>query len=104
MSTFYLLLLFLSGICSPALSRTISDDEWSVLNETVGGKLGRGVPISRPCFSIFDGKNVSMDPDACAELQANYLDPGFRVPQFGAYMQVGPSSSLLETRLICMNA
>jgi hypothetical protein len=47
--------------------------EWNALNGTVGGRLGRGVPFARACYSQV-GVNVS-DPAAgadCATVQAKY--------------------------------
>lgn len=51
----------------------VSEAEWNVLNTTVGGRLGRGVPHSRACFSLV-GTNVtgSESQAECASIQQGY--------------------------------
>ncbi|KAI0777356.1 FAD-binding domain-containing protein [Trametes elegans] len=56
------------------------------LNATVGGRLQTAVPFERPCFSIYEGKEVGDDPAECSVVQGNYADPSFRVNRFAAYM------------------
>lgn len=58
------------------------------LNATVGGRLKAAIPFESPCFSTVQGHSVPIDPAACAEIQASYTDPTFRVKHFGAYMLV----------------
>ena len=58
------------------------------LNITVGGKLRLAVPFEKDCFSIVEGQNVGASPAVCADLQANYTNPLYRVTHFSAYMNV----------------
>ena|ERR1700761_8457810 len=82
------LLLVLLRALSLSHARSVDDSDWHALNATVGGKLGRGIPLSRACFSTFNGKKVSVNTAECAEIEANYLSSEFRATRFGAYMQV----------------
>jgi hypothetical protein len=51
----------------------IPKTEWDTLNSTVSGRLARGVPFSRPCFSNV-GANVTgaQSKDECAAIQGIY--------------------------------
>lgn len=68
---------------------SISSSQWQTLNDTLGGKLRTALPVSAPCFSTVNGVNVTVDSEACSNVEANYTDPLYRVEQFGAYMLVG---------------
>ncbi len=61
---------------------------FDLLNITIGGRLKAAVPFEAACFSTVQGKPITVDPSACAALQANYTDPTYRVNYFGAYMLV----------------
>ncbi|KAI0386970.1 hypothetical protein F5Y04DRAFT_288775 [Hypomontagnella monticulosa] len=50
----------------PGDSQWPSDEQWSRLNSTVGGRLIRGVPMAQPCY----GPNS--DPTTCAQIQDNW--------------------------------
>ncbi|KAL7283963.1 hypothetical protein ACG7TL_001235 [Trametes sanguinea] len=56
------------------------------LNVTVQGRLRASVPLAKPCFSVYDGEHVPVDPTACSVVQSNYTNPDFRASQFAAYM------------------
>ncbi|KAA1467757.1 FAD-binding domain-containing protein [Dentipellis sp. KUC8613] len=68
------------------LATAISDVQWSQLNQTVAGKLGIALPVSAPCFSVVDNKNVTTDVSACKAVQQGYTSPTWRNTRFGAYM------------------
>ncbi|KAK0229643.1 FAD-binding domain-containing protein [Armillaria nabsnona] len=53
---------------------------WSSLNATVGGRLRRGTPYARSCFS------GSLDEGDCTRVISEYLDPARRFDHFGAYI------------------
>ncbi|KAF8901421.1 hypothetical protein CPB85DRAFT_1472916 [Mucidula mucida] len=55
---------------------------WSKLNETIHGRLHVAKPFAEPCFN-------GDTPGICADIQRNYLDPGFRSEHFGAYINAG---------------
>ena len=57
-----------------------------ILNVTLGGRVYAAVPLEKPCFSTYQGRHVPMDNATCADVQANYTDPQYRVQHFGAYM------------------
>ena len=88
MYTPVLLLLVLFRVLSVSRTSRVEVSDWRVLNETVGGKLGNGIPFSQPCFSTFNGKEVCVNTTEWTEIQTNYLNPQFRASHFGAYMQV----------------
>ncbi|KAL6301463.1 FAD-binding domain-containing protein [Sparassis latifolia] len=56
------------------------------LNNTVGGRLYNATPWELPCFSTYDGSNVTQNASECALIQHNYTVPTTRVTYFGAYM------------------
>ncbi|KAF8607283.1 FAD-binding domain-containing protein [Ceratobasidium sp. AG-I] len=69
----------------PAITR-VPSVVWSVLNGVVGGRLyTNGAPFSRPCFQNGTATG-SLNADACASVQTNYLSNVFRADNFGAYM------------------
>lgn len=47
---------------------------WNAFNSSLGGSLGVGIPWSEPCFSNFNGLNVTPNAAECAFVQANYFD------------------------------
>jgi hypothetical protein len=59
----------------PAISK-VPQAVWTVLNAVVGGRLySNGSPFSRPCFA--NGTSTgSLNADACAAVQSNYLSNG----------------------------
>ncbi|PIL34928.1 hypothetical protein GSI_02715 [Ganoderma sinense ZZ0214-1] len=66
-------------------SRTLSS-AFAHLNVTVGGRLNSAAPFEQACFSILEGQHVNASATACADLQANYHNPLYRVANFSAYM------------------
>ena len=44
-----------------------SDDEWSQLNETIGGRLIKGVPLAQSCH------NPNLNNAACANIQNKWV-------------------------------
>jgi hypothetical protein len=44
------------------------------LNETVGGKLLKGVPFSSPCFSNLDGHARTPNLTTCDSVRSGYND------------------------------
>ncbi|KAJ7461116.1 hypothetical protein FB451DRAFT_1269005 [Mycena latifolia] len=77
----------LTGASSTAIFN-VSPAQWRALNATVGGRLFAAAPFALPCFSLYNNQNVSVDPQACSAIQANYTSPNFRVEHFGANMNV----------------
>lgn len=59
-------------LCSPLGSITTPD--WDALNATVSGRLYRGVPYAKACFSTFNGESMSVDDEACSVMQKEYFD------------------------------
>ncbi|TGO19737.1 hypothetical protein BPAE_0334g00040 [Botrytis paeoniae] len=51
----------------PGDSEWPSDNDWQQLNQTIGGKLIRGVPMARPCYAGSD-----YDPKICATLASTW--------------------------------
>jgi hypothetical protein len=69
-------------------------NQWDFFNLTLHGRLQRGIPVSTPCFPVFDGKNKTFNSTTCDDVQIGYTNPLFRAPIFGAYMLV--SAQCLE--------
>ncbi|PPQ97192.1 hypothetical protein CVT26_000468 [Gymnopilus dilepis] len=91
-----IMLDFLSSFQNPAnatsdhhsdtiLRRPPTSQDWARLNSTVGGRLHRGVPWTKVCFSVFNGESVASDAEECAFVQKNYFDHFARSSIFGAY-------------------
>ncbi|TFK56500.1 isoamyl alcohol oxidase [Heliocybe sulcata] len=59
---------------------------WSILSKAVGDRLHEATPVAKPCFYYFDGQANQRDEAACAEVEAGYTTPDFRVSNFGDYM------------------
>lgn len=68
--------------------------QWDFLNLTLHGRLQKAIPVSTPCFPVFDGKNKTFNSTTCDDVQIGYTNPLFRAPIFGAYMLV--SAQCLE--------
>ncbi|KDQ14876.1 hypothetical protein BOTBODRAFT_55073 [Botryobasidium botryosum FD-172 SS1] len=69
-----------------SLAKASNLSAWDTFNQTLNGRLQVGRPVSAPCFSVVDGKNVSVDATACAAVKAGYSAPTFRGPQYGSFM------------------
>jgi hypothetical protein len=85
------LFYLVSSLATAASSNTlrgISDNQWDALNATVGGRLHSAKPFALPCFSKYNGQSVAVDDKACAQIQANYTSPTFRLASFSASMNV----------------
>jgi hypothetical protein len=69
-----LVLSALAVLSSSATARSpydVSQDDWNVLNSTVGGRLAKGVPFAKACFAQA-GVNVTSGGADCATVQAKY--------------------------------
>ncbi|KAH7335070.1 FAD-binding domain-containing protein [Rhizoctonia solani] len=66
----------------------IPQSEWDALNTTVGGRLARGIPFSRACFSSV-GTNVTgiESNEECATVQQGYISGTFRTSKFGSAIE-----------------
>lgn len=65
--------ILLPNIVTAISPYNIPKSEWDALNVTVGGRLGRGVPLSRSCFSTV-GTNVTgvESKETCESVQQGY--------------------------------
>ena len=63
-------------------------NEWASLNASVGGRLHLTEPLEVPCFSLFEGTQISPNVSECAVIQQNYTNPEFRSGYFGGFMNV----------------
>ncbi|CAE6541699.1 unnamed protein product [Rhizoctonia solani] len=82
-------LVLLSGYLVGARSPyDIPSAEWDALNATVNGRLARGVPFSRACFSSV-GINVTgtESKDECTVIQEGYASGTFRTSKFGSAIE-----------------
>ncbi|KAJ7196212.1 FAD-binding domain-containing protein [Mycena pura] len=84
-----LLASFLSGSQTSSTSiLEVPQAQWRTLNASVGGRLRTATPFSLPCFSKYNGLNVSVDETACNAIQANYTSSNFRLESFSANMNI----------------
>ncbi|KAF8176027.1 FAD-binding domain-containing protein [Pholiota molesta] len=77
--------------------------DWDALNATVSGRLYRGVPYAKACFSTFNGESMTVDDEACSVMQKEYFDVhlprsyqfgGFACTQFEMCMATGDNCHL----------
>jgi hypothetical protein len=68
-----------------SLASTASTADWDSLNKTLNGHLHAATPLASPCFAQVNVKAVASHPEVCAEIQAQYTNPRFRVDQFAAH-------------------
>jgi hypothetical protein len=79
--------LLASGlVVAAAAAAATQTDGIKALNQSLGGRVHRVEPFALPCFSDFEGELVERDEELCAERQANYKDPIYRMEIPGAYM------------------
>ncbi|KAF8586167.1 FAD-binding domain-containing protein [Ramaria rubella] len=57
---------------------TITPDQWAALNTSVEGRLFAGVPFAKPCFSMFEGREVGVDGEGCEGVQRGYANETIR--------------------------
>ncbi|KAJ7481642.1 FAD-binding domain-containing protein [Mycena latifolia] len=63
-----------------------SAQEWKEFSNSLDGRLFTTVPLSAPCFPVVNGKNSTVDPEKCSEVQAGYTLADFRSVRYPAYM------------------
>ncbi|KAF7163387.1 hypothetical protein CNMCM6106_000337 [Aspergillus hiratsukae] len=56
------------------------------LNNTIHGRLHTADPLAKPCFSLYQGQPVPVEPSACAEIQAHYTSSAYRTDIFSGFM------------------
>jgi FAD/FMN-containing dehydrogenase len=99
------LLLLLTGHPSHALcggGGGRSEDTAALLNRTIGGALQKAEPVSRPCFSTYNGQAVTIDDAACAVVRANYSSNTFRADTGAAYMNMQSEVCLSDVTNQCI--
>ncbi|CAE6465185.1 unnamed protein product, partial [Rhizoctonia solani] len=79
------LLAALVGVVAARSPYDLPASEWNTLNATVGGRLGRGVPIARDCYDQA-GVNVTGPTPGldCATVQNKYPTDTWRIGTYGA--------------------
>jgi len=85
-----LLVIFFFSLLTVAIARKrdFQVAEFNTLNATIGGRLQSATPLALPCFSNYDGKSVTPDPQACSVAQANYDTWTYRSLRYGNTMAV----------------
>ncbi|KAJ1306336.1 hypothetical protein OPQ81_011032 [Rhizoctonia solani] len=83
------LLAALAGVVAARSPYDLPDSEWNTLNATVGGRLGRGVPLARDCYAQA-GVNVTGPAPGldCATVQNKYAADTWRAGIYGARMSL----------------
>ncbi|PQE26736.1 isoamyl alcohol oxidase protein [Rutstroemia sp. NJR-2017a BVV2] len=64
----------------------ICEDIWAALNKSVSGHLHSATPLSLPCFSVYEGRPVTPNAEACAQIQANYTSSDYRAEFYNGFM------------------
>lgn len=66
----------------------ITPAQWATLNGTVGGRLHKGYPLAKPCYSYYNGTKSTPDAAQCSAVQNGYKDEVYIASQYGGYMNV----------------
>jgi hypothetical protein len=74
-------------LVTQALARPSAKD-WQEFADSLDGRLHTALPVAAPCFPIVNGHNSTVDPQACAAVQAGYGSAEFRSARYPAYMWV----------------
>ncbi|KAJ7302250.1 isoamyl alcohol oxidase [Mycena albidolilacea] len=72
-------------LVTQALARPSAKD-WQEFADSLDGRLHTALPVAAPCFPIVNGHNSTVDPEACAAVQAGYGSAEFRSARYPAYM------------------
>lgn len=86
------------GLCPKAISFLIflladfieaapfpNQAEFHSLNSTLGGSLKVGVPLALPCYSNYNGVEVTPNTTQCSIVEANYLSASYIASNFGGF-------------------
>lgn len=65
--------------------------KWQELNDTVGGRLNRGLPMAYPCYSNYQGSLKDSDVNSCTAIELQKNDSEFVANQSGGYILVSTS-------------
>ncbi|KAJ6610477.1 FAD-binding domain-containing protein [Mycena sp. CBHHK59/15] len=60
--------------------------EWQEFSASLGGRLRSTAPLAAPCFPLVNGHKSTVDPEACAAVQAGYMLADFRSHRYPAFM------------------
>ncbi|KAE8373291.1 FAD-binding domain-containing protein [Aspergillus bertholletiae] len=63
-----------------------ADRRLHALNRTTNGRVHAADPLAKPCFSIYQGHAVAVDPTTCADIQAHYTSSAYRTNFYSGFM------------------
>lgn len=89
---------FILAVAAASAGKSI----WSTLNDTADGRLYSNQPVSRPCFSTYNGAPVDIDEASCAEIRGNYSTNAFRIEIPGAYQLVQDEACVSDPADQCL--
>jgi len=92
--------VFASPLLQPRAATPISQitpSQWASLNSSVSGRLAKGAPLAKPCYSFYNGSVVAPDAAQCSAVQSGYTDEQFIADNYGGYQNVCPESHRLVT-------
>ncbi|OTA52720.1 isoamyl alcohol oxidase [Hypoxylon sp. EC38] len=69
-------------------SRGQSEEVWSALNVSVGGRLHATRPFALPCYSLYNGNSIAVDEAACSLIRDNYTTNSIRAEAPNGYMNL----------------
>ncbi|KAK3660886.1 hypothetical protein LTR56_000644 [Elasticomyces elasticus] len=64
----------------------ITTTQWAALNQSVGGRLHKGYPMAKPCYSVYNGALQAPSLAQCSAVQTGYTDEVYIASQYGGYM------------------
>ncbi|KAK7178646.1 isoamyl alcohol [Paraphaeosphaeria sporulosa] len=94
-STFFLILLLTKSFAQV-------QDDWSSLNQSVGGKLFEAKPLASPCFSFYEGSPHQMDAAECERLQKNYTSMDLRIERYAGFANSQDEMCMSNTTDQCL--
>ncbi|KAI1115881.1 FAD-binding domain-containing protein [Nemania sp. NC0429] len=100
----YALLALASGVSAAAIDTrglSSSDQVWTSLLKQLNGNLYSVEPLPRPCFSNFNGQNVTVDGTQCSQIQSSWLNATFRTSTYAGYFHSHGDNCLSDAAESC---
>ncbi|KAK5730587.1 hypothetical protein LTR15_000524 [Elasticomyces elasticus] len=67
---------------------SITTTQWLALDQSVGGRLHKGYPMAKPCYSVYNGVLQTPSLAQCSAVQTGYTDEIYIASQYGGYMNI----------------
>ncbi|KAI5859293.1 FAD-binding domain-containing protein [Durotheca rogersii] len=79
-----------------------TEEAWTALNTSIGGRLHPLRPFAFPCFSVYNGEATAVDGAACSLIRENYTTNSVRVGYPSGYMNLQDEMCLSDASDQCL--